>query len=257
MSLREWPANDYAIGSYIQATVADNYLSRLNINPSDRVLDIGCGDGSYTRKVLAKVPTGSVLGLDASENMLHLARKVTSDYPNFSVQKGDVLNLDYSSLFDYIVSFWCLQWISDIHGAFVNIMNALKSGGKFLTLFPAGDDPYILGYYAVKESGQFANLINFKPPVDYSNLSNLTSKLEPIPCSQLRVELCQQSIMLPSLDVFRKFVNGIAFFQGQIPEQEIRQINEAIVRYFDNECKNKYNGEYQFNFTIYLITGEK
>ncbi|KGP63083.1 methyltransferase [Legionella norrlandica] len=254
----EWPANDYAIGSYIQATVAEEYLPFLKLNPSDKVLDIGCGNGAFTKKILARVPYGSVLGIDASENMLHLAKEAIKEYPNFSVQKDDVLTMKFDSQFDYVVSFWCLQWAcADIKQAFTNIIKALKPRGKFLTLFPAGDDPFIMSYYALKKSGQLAALHDFKPPIDYANLDNLNKKLESLACKDLQVNLYKQSITLPSLDVFRKFVNGIAFYQGQLPNEEIKQLNEAMVQYYDNECQTKFRGEYQFNFTIYLVTGEK
>jgi ubiquinone/menaquinone biosynthesis C-methylase UbiE len=257
MSERDWPASDYAIGSYIQATIADHYVSDLRINPSAKVLDIGCGNGSYTRKILDKVPQGSVLGIDASENMLQLAQEVCEDYLNFSLKKTDVLRMEFDAQFDYLVSFWCLQWANEIHKAFTNMVNALKPGGKFFTLFPAGDDPFIMGYYAHRDSGRFKALQNFEPPMNYSNLENLAKRLETIPCNNLNVQLCRESITLPSLDFFKKFVNGIAFYQGQLSESEVREVNAAMVRYFDDECQKKYGGEYQFNFTIYLVTGEK
>lgn len=257
MSERDWPANDYAIGSFIQASVADYYLPRLKITPADKVLDIGCGNGAYTRKILDIVPDGSVLGIDASDNMLDLASAVTKDYANFSVQKSNVQSMNFNNQFDYIVSFWCLQWTSDIKKAFINMISALKPGGKLFTLFPAGDDPFIMSYYALKESGQIEALNQFKAPMEYSQLANLSQKLGNISCKELKVELCSQSITLPSLDVFRKFVNGIAFYQGQIADAEIKHINEAMVQYYDQQCQQKYQGEYQFNFTIYLVTGEK
>ncbi len=256
MSSRDWPANDYAIGSYVQATVADHYLSELKIKPTDRVLDIGCGDGSYTCKIIDRVPQGSVLGIDASASMLDLAKEISIKHPNFSVKKADVLDMGFESQFDYIVSFWCLQWINDIHKAFSNITKALRDNGQFFTLFPVGDDPFIMGYYAVRDSGEFNSLKEFKPPVDYSHLANLANRLESIP-SQLNVTIRRESITLPSLDVFRKFVNGIAFYQGQISESEINDINEAMVRYYDAECRKKYQGRYEFNFSVYVVTGEK
>lgn len=257
MTAQEWPADDYAIGSYIQATVAEKYLSYLNINPTDHVLDIGCGNGAFTKKILDKVPHGSVLGIDASENMLRLAKEVIKSYPNFSIKKADVLSLQFNAQFDYIVSFWCLQWTTDIHKAFENIFDALKPGGKILTVFPAGDDPYIMAYYAIKKSGLFHSLIDFTPPMDYSKLDNLSDKLKNIPFNTLKVERCKRFMMLPSLDVFRKFVNGIAFYQGQVPEYELKLINEAVVHYFEEECRRKYQGKYQFDFTLYLVTGTK
>lgn len=156
-----------------------------------------------------------------------------------------------------MVSFWCLQWVTDIHKAFENILHALKPGGKLLAVFPAGDDPYIMGYYALKKSGKFKSLAQFIPPVDYSRLNNLAHLLNNLPFRELNVQLCSQFITLPSLDVFRKFVNGIAFYDGQVAENEIGLINEALVHYFDEECQKKYQGKYQFNFSIYLVTGEK
>jgi hypothetical protein len=120
-----------------------------------------------------------------------------------------------------------------------------------------GDDPCIKGYYALRDSQQFKSLAQFKAPVDYSRLDNLAEKLKNIPCKHLNVELHSHSIVLPSLDFYRKFVNGIAFYQGQIPEPEIKEINEAMVQYYADECQKNYKGEYQFNLTIYLVTGEK
>ena len=92
---------------------------------------------------------------------------------------------------------------------------------------------------------------------DYNKFANLEQKLATIPCQHLKIERCKQQLILPSLEIFRNFVNGIAFYQGQIPDEEIKELNEAMVRYYDKECQTKYKGEYQFNLSMYLITGEK
>ncbi|CAM2834749.1 class I SAM-dependent methyltransferase [Legionella worsleiensis] len=257
MSQSDWPAHDYAVGSYIQALVADQYLPHLNLAPTDNVLDVGCGNGAYSRKILKKVPQGSVLGVDPSENMLKLAQEVTAEYPNFAIKKDNVTSMNFKEQFDFVVSFWCLQWTTDIFKSFENIINALKKGGTFFTLFPSGDDPFIKSYYALRDSGRYSALSDFKPPINYSQLINLNQQLEPLKCSKLNIELLQQTLVLPELDVFRKFVNGIAFYQGQLAETEIKELNEAMVQYFDAECRNLYQGEYQFNFAIYCVSGEK
>ncbi|QDP71958.1 methyltransferase domain-containing protein [Legionella israelensis] len=254
---KEWPADNYAIGSYIQSTVADQYLSYLDLKPTDNVLDIGCGNGKYSQKILQKIPQGTLLGIDSSENMLKLAENVAERYSNFNLQKDDVNSMDFKETFDYVVSFWCLQWTSDIHQAFENIFLALKPEGKLLTLFPTGDDPFMTTYQEVKASGQFPELEHFHPPVDYSKLKNLENQIKDIPFTSLTVERHQESILLPSLDVFRKFVNGIGFYQGEIPAERIPLINEAMVKVFEKECQRKYAGEYQFAFSIYFIRGEK
>jgi len=94
MTLQEWPAHDYAIGSFIQANIANNYLLYLKINPTDSVLDIGCGNGIFSRNILEKIPHGNFLGIDASENILALAKQEIAYHQNANVQKAnDEINM--------------------------------------------------------------------------------------------------------------------------------------------------------------------
>lgn len=57
--------------------------------------------------------------------------------------------------------------------------------------------------------------------------------------------------------MFRKFVNGIAFFQDQIPNDKVKVINEAMVNNFEQECHKKNDGQYHFDCSLYLIRAEK
>ncbi|GGI93603.1 class I SAM-dependent methyltransferase [Legionella impletisoli] len=257
VSNKEWPAEDYAIGSYIQATVALRYLNQLTIQSQDGVLDIGCGDGSFSLKILEKFPMASFIGLDASENMLILARKNAKSFPQAQFIKGDITEMTFSERFNYVVSFWCLQWTHNILLAFQNIFDALKPGGKLLTIFPTGDDAFMTTFLEVKKSRQFPELETFVSPVNYKQLEDLGDQLEPLPFRTLKVERHHQSLTLPSLDTFRKFVRGVSFYQGQISPDIIPQIQEAMVNVFAEESKKKYQGELRFEFSNYCVTGEK
>ncbi|WP_133131131.1 class I SAM-dependent methyltransferase [Legionella yabuuchiae] len=257
MSSKEWPAEDYAIGSYIQATVAEQYLPRLKIEPHDAVLDVGCGDGSFSVKILEQYPMASFIGLDASENMLSLARNNAKQFPQAQFIKGDITEMTFSNRFDYVVSFWCLQWTHNIFLAFETIYKALKPGGELLTIFPTGDDAFITTFLEVKKSRQFPELDAFVSPVNYAQLDDLEEKLEPIPFKTLNVERHLQSLTLPNLDTFRKFVRGISFYQGQIAADKVPDIQEAMVRVFAEESEKKYQGELRFEFNNYYVTGKK
>jgi len=257
MEKRDWPADDYAIGSYIQATVADFYLNQFHPEPTDAILDIGCGDGSYSVKILKKIPHGTLTGIDASDTMLKLAEKTAQSYPNFKVQKGDALSIDFSNSFDAITSFWCLQWTNNIPLAFEKIFQALKPGGQIFIIFPSGDDAYIKSYQAVKASNIFSELEHFTPPVIYTDPAILEKQLLKLPFTELNIQRIPQSVTLPDLSVFQRFINGIGFYQGQIPADKIASINEAMVQWYDSVCKSKYKGQYQFNFSPFYITGKK
>ncbi len=191
--------------------------------------------------------------------MLTLAAKKIRDYPNFSVKQMDVLDLNFKAQFDGILSFWCLHWCKDLPRAFNNIFHALKEGGKLLVIIPSGkcDDPFMMNYMRVKESGIFPCLNDFKPLVDFKKVAELPSILATLPFKDTQVDTVKESITLPSLDYFRKFVNGLAFFQGQIPVSQIHDVNEALTQSYHEFCQAHFNGEYRFNITIFIIKAEK
>ena len=255
---REWHAGAYVEGAYIQSTVASRYLERLQIKPSDVVLDVGCGDGSFSLEIIKRFPMASFLGIDNSANMLALAKKTLAACPYASVQEADMTTLAYDRQFDYIVSFWCMQWAANnLQVVFEGIYNAMKRGGRLFALFPTGDDPFATFFEAVKETGRFKALNTFKPPMNYTLLQDAQSILERLPFKEFTLERHHQSLVLPSLDTFRKFVNGIAFFQGQMPEETIKDVNAAMVDMFAAECQKKYQGEWHFDCTINCLTAEK
>ena len=55
-------------------------LSTVSPRPDERVLDAGCGSGRLTRELLAKVPQGTVVALDASPKMLEESRKNLAEF---------------------------------------------------------------------------------------------------------------------------------------------------------------------------------
>jgi trans-aconitate 2-methyltransferase len=53
--------------------MAREVLALLDLKGSERVLDVGCGDGKITAEVATRVPRGEVLGVDASQDMITFA----------------------------------------------------------------------------------------------------------------------------------------------------------------------------------------
>jgi len=68
---------------------------------AERVLDLGCGTGTWTRKVAEMLPRSEVLGIDSSEDMVEYARKVSDSRIRYLV--GDCCNLVLPGRFDLIV----------------------------------------------------------------------------------------------------------------------------------------------------------
>ncbi len=62
------------------ATASERLLDALALRPGDRVVELGCGPGSFSRRVLSRLGPGGVLvGVDASEGLLAQARDLLAD----------------------------------------------------------------------------------------------------------------------------------------------------------------------------------
>src|SRR6202011_4201615 len=57
------------------AEVSELLLDDLALRPHDRVVELGCGPGGFSRRILRRLGAGGVLvGVDASEGLLAQAR---------------------------------------------------------------------------------------------------------------------------------------------------------------------------------------
>jgi arsenite methyltransferase len=106
----------------------------LDAQPRERVLDAGCGPGFYVAELLERVgPHGTVVGVDASPQMLALAAHRTEGHGNVELREGDVtaLPVDDAS-FDRALSVQVLEYVADIPAALSELHRALRPGGRLL-----------------------------------------------------------------------------------------------------------------------------
>jgi trans-aconitate 2-methyltransferase len=123
-----WDAGTYDRSSEPQQAWASDVLDRLEgIAPDASVLDVGCGTGRVTEALLALVPRGRVLALDASADMVALAGKRLGDRAEVWCQ--DVLELDLDEPVDAILSTAALHWVTDHDRLWARLAGALRPGG--------------------------------------------------------------------------------------------------------------------------------
>ena len=139
--MTEWDAPVYHRVSALQRWLAEKSLASLTLDGGERVLDLGCGDGTITAEIAQRLPRGSVLGLDASHTMVAFAseRFPGATHPNLAFEIGDAAKLDVGSGFDLVVSFNCLHWVRNQAAALHGIRAALAPSGRtHLRLVPEG-----------------------------------------------------------------------------------------------------------------------
>ncbi len=97
----KWNAADYAANSVVQQTWARELIARLHLRGDERVLDVGCGDGKVSAEIAQAVPRGSVVGIDASPQMIKFARAAfpPGKIPNLEFQVMDARKISLAALF--------------------------------------------------------------------------------------------------------------------------------------------------------------
>src|SRR5262245_51153199 len=123
----EFDAQYYQRASAHQQEWGLRLIAELNLQGHERILDVGSGDGSLTRQLAAGVPRGSVLGLDASAQMVEAAR--TKEGPNLRFVRMDILDAEFREEFDVVFSSATLHWVKD-HGRVLDVLyRAVRAGG--------------------------------------------------------------------------------------------------------------------------------
>jgi SAM-dependent methyltransferase len=124
LSTSKWDAADYArVGSFV-AELGGAALDLLDPQIGERILDVGCGEGTLTKKIIERGAT--VLGIDNSPEMIAAARANGID-----AVLMDVADMTFSSEFDAAFSNATLHWVLEKEQAARAIFRALKSGGRF------------------------------------------------------------------------------------------------------------------------------
>ncbi len=123
-----WDARTYDRSSEPQQSWGSEVLARLEgIAQDATVLDVGCGTGRVTEALLALVPRGRVVAMDASPGMVALARRRLGDRAQVWCQ--DVLDLELEEPVDAIVSTAALHWVTDDDRLWARLARALRPGG--------------------------------------------------------------------------------------------------------------------------------
>lgn len=122
----------------------------LSPGPGEKILEIGSGNGILVRELIEAVgPGGRVVGLDASDAILDMARHIC---PNGEFVHGDAVNLPFDDgTFDAVVAAQVLCFLDDVDCAVTEMYRVLKPGGRVVvldtdwdTLVWKSDDPELM-----------------------------------------------------------------------------------------------------------------
>lgn len=107
-------------------------MSTLNLQPGDRVLDLGCGIGRTPRALAEAVGAGGqVLGLDILDEAIRIAGQDFSATDPVSFQIGDAQTFPFvPASLDAVFSRFGTQTFADPVAGLRNLNHALRPGGR-------------------------------------------------------------------------------------------------------------------------------
>ncbi|KAK6003931.1 hypothetical protein QM012_008781 [Aureobasidium pullulans] len=136
----KWSSKAYSAAAGFVPKLTTTVVSYLAPKPTDKILDIGCGDGPLTARIAASLPQGHILGLDASASFIQTAQeKHSSQNCTFKLQDcrrisecAEAVDGSWDKVFSNAALHWILRDPNTRDAVFKDIHSALKPGGMFV-----------------------------------------------------------------------------------------------------------------------------
>ncbi len=106
-------------------------LELMNLQANDRVLDLGCGSGWLVRRLAGILRSGSVTGVDVSDEMIRRAQAASAHVPNVQFLRGTAEELPApADSFTKVISVESAYYWHDPLRGLGEILRVLAPGGS-------------------------------------------------------------------------------------------------------------------------------
>lgn len=125
----------YEANAVVQALMADKLIENLSGNDFSKVLELGCGSGLLTKKLIKKINYKKYYANDIVEKSKVYIDKILNDYVFLC---GNAQRLNVNDKFNLIISNAMFQWFTNLEKAMDYYKGLLNNGGiiAFTTFAP-------------------------------------------------------------------------------------------------------------------------
>jgi len=128
------PLYDRHLGPALFVPYAEDMATRSRFRPGARVLEVACGTGIVTNRLLAKLPaTGRLVATDLNPAMIEHARALLPPDARLELRTADAQQLPFAdAAFDHYVCQFGIMFFPDKVGALKEARRVLAAGGEVL-----------------------------------------------------------------------------------------------------------------------------
>ena len=124
------PEYDAKWSFYVEATARET-LARLDLQPSDRLLDVGCGTGALLHRLCGQHPAALLAGVDPVPEMLAVARRRLP--PEVLLREGWAERLPFDDdQFDVVLSCNVFHYVRHPVAALREMSRVLRPEGRLV-----------------------------------------------------------------------------------------------------------------------------
>jgi len=123
--MNTWSPASYLHHAGFVPALGAGVLDLLDPRPGERILDLGCGEGTLTQDIVAR--GAEVVGVDSSEAQIAAAKARGLD-----ARVMDAQALTFDSEFDAVFSNAAMHWMTMPDAVIAGVRRALKRPGRFV-----------------------------------------------------------------------------------------------------------------------------
>jgi len=115
--------------------ITEQTLALMDIQPEDRILDLGCGTGWASRRMARVAVQGEVVGLDVADEMLRRAEEASSAFRNVRYVWGSAEKIsEADNAFTKVLSVESFYYYADQGKALDELRRVMAPGAKLFIL---------------------------------------------------------------------------------------------------------------------------
>ncbi len=106
----------------------------FDTNADFKMIDLGCGTGTISKKIAQKFPNSGIVCLDIASNMIDIAKYKLANHTNTDFMVADFASIELKEKFDVVVSSLALHHLeteNDKKAFYSKIYTILNKGGVF------------------------------------------------------------------------------------------------------------------------------